>query len=44
MTSSNVDRFHEEFWHDLDRSQLDPVEEYVRPDPPAAALSVGASF
>ncbi|MEE9125882.1 MAG: hypothetical protein V3U11_01965 [Planctomycetota bacterium] len=30
MTSSNLDRFHEEFWHDLDRSQLKPVEDYVR--------------
>ena len=37
MNPSNLDRFHEEFWHDLDRSQLKPVEEYVRKYPDCAA-------
>ncbi len=37
MTSSNLDRFHEEFWHDLDGSQLKPVEDYVRNYPDCAA-------
>ncbi len=37
MDPSNLDRFHEEFWHDLDRSQLKPVEDYVRNYPDCAA-------
>ncbi len=37
MTSSNLDRFHEEFWHDLDKGQLKPVEEYVSKYPDCAA-------
>ncbi len=36
MDPSNLDRFHEEFWHDLDRSQLKPVEDYVRKYPDCA--------
>ncbi len=37
MTLSDLDRFHEEFWHDLDRSQLKPVETYVRKYPDCTA-------
>ncbi len=37
MDPSNLDRFREEFWHDLDRSQLKPVEEYVSKYPDCAA-------
>ena len=37
MASTNLNRFHEEFWHDLDRSQLKPVEDYVRKYPDCAA-------
>ncbi len=37
MDPSNLDRFHEEFWHDLDNSQLKPVGEYVDKYPDCAA-------
>ena len=37
MDPLNLARFHQEFWHDLDRSQLKPVEDYVRKFPDCAA-------
>ena len=29
MTSPNLDRFYKEFWHDYEKGELKPVEEYV---------------